>query len=101
MLISVYRDMASHYGLCEDDGICDNELVINVAKETLEDYYNDSIAAYQYKPIPFEKWITEEYTMDDMEGLLEYIEDTEGNIDSVEVVVNKNSLQMKKENING
>ena len=33
MLISVYRDTASHYGLCEDDGICDNELVIDVAKE--------------------------------------------------------------------
>lgn len=85
MLISIYRDTASTYGLCKDDEKCDNQLVVDVALETLEDYYNDSIAIYQDNPMPFKQWIEEEYTMDDMENLLGYIEDTEGNLDSVEV----------------
>ena len=85
MLISIYRDTASAYGLCKDDGRCDNQLVVDVALETLEDYYNDSIAIYQDNPMPFKQWIEEEYTMDDMENLLGYIEDTEGNLNSVEV----------------
>lgn len=86
MLISIYKDTAAGYGLCKDDNpLGNNELVIDVAKKTLEDYYHDSIAVYKDKPMSFEQWITSEYTMDDMEGLLEYIEDTEGSLDKVEV----------------
>lgn len=86
MLISIYKDTAAGYGLCKDDNpLGDNELVIDVAKKTLEDYYNDSIAVYEHEPMSFEQWITSEYTMDDMEELLEYIEDTEGSLDNVEV----------------
>lgn len=82
MLITMYKDTAAGYGLCEDDGQSDNSVSIDVPKNTLDDYYNDIIRG----SAPFQKWIDEEYIWDDMEDLLDYIIDTEGNLDSIKVV---------------
>ena len=85
MIITMYRDTASHYGLCEDSKeMDDNSVALDIPTETLKDYYNDKIEAYEDNPMPFEQWINEEYTHDDMEDLLGYIVDTEGDLRNVE-----------------
>ena len=86
MIISMYRDTAAGYGLCKDDGRDDNSITLDVPRRTMEAYYNDTFGAYDDNPThTFDRWIQDEYILDDMEGLLEYIQDTEGDLSNVKL----------------
>lgn len=86
MIISMYRDTAAEYGLCEDNGIDDNSITIDVPRRTMEAYYNDTFGAYDDNPThTFDRWIQDEYILDDMEDLLEYVQDTEGDLSNIKV----------------
>lgn len=82
--IGMYKDTAASYGLCEDDGISDNEVVLTVPSEYVENYFYD-VVSDDYTGIDAYTWYNDEYTYDDMEGFLSYVIDNFGNLDSVEV----------------
>lgn len=86
MFVEMYRDTASSFGLCEDNGYDDNSIVIDIPEYILESYYKRQIQhSYEDEDISFTDWINLVYTLDDMEGLLGFIKRTFGNLDCVEV----------------
>ena len=88
MIIEMYRDTASGYGLCQDDGWDDNSVELDVPEVLLEYYFKTEIQPHDpdYAEIDYKKWLDEYYIYDDMEDLLDYVIDTEGNLDSIKVV---------------
>ena len=86
MIIDMYRDTASHYGLCKDDGVQDNIVQLDVPKDSLLNYYEwIQMSDDYYRDIEFEDWI-QNYTCDDMEDLLQDIITQVGNLDDVKVM---------------
>ena len=87
MTISMYRDTASHYGLCEDDGRDYNAVNLDIPAKYLENYYNYKIKPFKlYGEIDYDEWIRNYYIFDDMERLLDFIQTQTGSLDCVEVI---------------
>ena len=85
MKISMYRDTASHYGLCKDNKTDDNTIYLNVPKTILKEFFEANIKD-DYDNVGFDHWIFDLYIHDDMETLLDFIKSKYGNLNIVEVV---------------
>ena len=94
MIISMYGDMAARYDLCQDPeehhewhSLLDDGVYLDVPDNLLKEYHAKEIAPY-YPPedeMTFDRWM-EEYTWDDMDDLLFFIEEKTGDTSCVRFV---------------
>ena len=71
--VDIYKDTASRFGICEDDGTDPNICQILVPASLLRLFYEKVIVPDLDEIISFDRWFYEEYTCDDVEDLLGFL----------------------------